>query len=472
MPHQDLSRQDLPRLLTIMGSGETTPTMVRAHRRSFEQLGPGAVPAVLLDTPYGFQSNASDISARAVAYFRESVGRDVKVASLRRAEGEAAGSLAVEAALAQVAESSWLFAGPGSPTYALRQWKATVMPKLLAEKLASGGSITFASAAALTLGAWTVPVYEVYKAGEDPVWAQGLDLLAAIGLRVAVIPHYDNAEGGNHDTRFCYLGEQRLATMEESLPDDAWVLGVDEHTALVMDLDEGTATVAGLGTVTLRHRGASRALPSGETVAIERLAEMATSARAGVASRGGPVGPEGGPSSAGSSPSGTDEPGDGLADAVGAVAGAGAAGAAGASPAAGAGRLVESPLLADAARLSEAFDKALAAREAEAATEAVLEMEALLHAWSSDTFESDELDRARATLRRMVVRLGEAAGPGLREPRTVVAPWVDALLEERGSARRDKRFADADRIRDVLVATGVEVRDTPEGTEWSLREGS
>src|SRR6266571_3494942 len=32
-----------------------------------------------------------------------------------------------------------------------------------------------------------------------------------------VIPHYDNAEGGTHDTRFCYLGERRLAALEALL---------------------------------------------------------------------------------------------------------------------------------------------------------------------------------------------------------------------------------------------------------------
>ncbi len=74
------------RLLAIMGSGETTPTMVKVHRLLFDRLGPGAVPAVLLDTPYGFQANAGDISARAVAYFRESVRRTVEVASLGRPE--------------------------------------------------------------------------------------------------------------------------------------------------------------------------------------------------------------------------------------------------------------------------------------------------------------------------------------------------------------------------------------------------
>ena len=111
-----------------------------------------------------------------------------------------------------------MFSGPGSPTYALRQWAGTLVPGLLAEKLALGGAVTFACAAALTLGALTVPVYEVYKVGEDPHWVAGLDLLAALGLPVAVIPHYDNAEGGTHDTRFCYLGEERLALLETSSP--------------------------------------------------------------------------------------------------------------------------------------------------------------------------------------------------------------------------------------------------------------
>ena len=74
--------------------------------------------------------------------------------------------------------------------------------------------MVFASAAALTLGRYTVPVYEIYKVGVDPGLGRrtGSWRLAAAG--VAVIPHYDNAEGGNHDTRFCYLGERRLDSLE------------------------------------------------------------------------------------------------------------------------------------------------------------------------------------------------------------------------------------------------------------------
>jgi len=419
------------RLLAIMGSGETTPTMAKVHRQLFERLAPVPVPAVLLDTPYGFQSNAHDISARAVAYFRESVGRSVGVASMSRTIGVP--PVALEAALARVAEASWVFAGPGSPTYALAQWRPTIVPSLLAEKISGGGCIVFSSAAALTLGRWTVPVYEIYKAGEDPVWTDGLDLFGPLGSKVAVVPHYDNAEGGTHDTRYCYLGEERLRVMEAQLPPQGWVLGVDEHTVCIFDFDASTVSVSGLGAVTVRRHGTSVIVASGQTLSIDELVELAGSLPAA----------SGSDTARAASSRTTDVP-----------------------------EMVGSPLLAEARRLTAAFDTAVAGRDGEAATEAVLELEATLHAWAADTFQSDELDRARAALRRMVVRLGELAAPGLRDPREVLAPWVEALLVERADARQGGRFADGDRIRQRLEDFGVEVRDTPAGTDWGLRVGA
>jgi len=262
-----------PRLLTIMGSGETAPTMVKVHRAVVERLGPGPAPGLLLETPFGFQTNAEEIAARAVAYFRDSVGATLEAAGMRsRADLDGSGGAAV---VAHLVAAPFVFAGPGSPTYALRQWEGTLVPSLLAEKLALGGALTFASAAALTLGLVTVPVYEVYKVGEAPRWVPGLDLLSPLGLRVALIPHYDNAEGGTHDTRFCYLGEERLAILERDLPPDAFVLGVDEHTALCVDLEAGTAAVAGRGGVTVRAGGRSARLETGATFALGRIVELA-----------------------------------------------------------------------------------------------------------------------------------------------------------------------------------------------------
>ena len=146
---------------------------------------------------------------------------------------------------------------------------------MLAEKLALGGAVTFASAAAIALGVAAVPVYEVYKVGDDPHWLEGLDLLGPLGLDVALIPHYDNAEGGTHDTRFAYLGEERLARLEADLPAGTFVLGVDEHTGVVLDLDAQTAEVLGRGGVTVRAAGRSARIEAGEVVALATISEMA-----------------------------------------------------------------------------------------------------------------------------------------------------------------------------------------------------
>jgi cysteinyl-tRNA synthetase len=54
----------------------------------------------------------------------------------------------------------------------------------------------------------------------------------------------------------------------------------------------------------------------------------------------------------------------------------------------------------------------------------------------------------------------------------MVAPFVDALLEARARARMDGRWNDADALRNVLIANGIEVHDDVERTEWALREFS
>lgn len=409
-----------------MGSGETAPTMVKPHRSLFERLDKDPVPAVLLDTPYGFQMNADDISARAVEYFDTSVGRRVEVAELRRADGT--DPVRREAAIAKIASAQWVFAGPGSPTYALAQWRGTDVPELLADKLAHGGCVVFASAAALTLGRYTVPVYEIYKVGADPVWADGLDLIAPLlGTDVAVIPHYDNAEGGNHDTRFCYLGERRLALLEHQLPAGGWVLGVDEHTALIFDVDAGTASVAGNGTVTVRRHGNSSVLTAGESVPIASLGSLAEGKRPAVVP---PASHDGPPAAA-----------------------------------------PRTALHGEIRRLEGDFDEAIAARDVTKAVTAILELDETLTAWSGDTTQSDAGERGHAALRRMVVRLGSLAETGARDPRDVVGVYVDGLLAERDAARGSRRFGDADRIRELLVASGIEVRDTPGGTTWDLGHG-
>lgn len=260
----------MTRVLTILGSGETSPTMVTPHQKTFARLG-ADVRAVLLDSPYGFQENADELTEKAKQYFRESVGRRVEAVTFRSAPAPDPVEHAQE--MAKLRAADWIFAGPGSPSYALRTWAGSAVPDALHARLAEGGAVTFASAAALTLGLFTIPVYEVYKVGETPRWLDGLDVVGrATGLRAAVVPHWNNAEGGTHDTRFCWLGERRLVALEAQLPDDAFVLGVDEHTGLVIDLDTRICEVVGKGTVVVRVRGEEWVLPAGEATTIDEIA--------------------------------------------------------------------------------------------------------------------------------------------------------------------------------------------------------
>jgi len=45
-------------------------------------------------------------------------------------------------------------------------------------------------------------------------------------------------------------------------------------------------------------------------------------------------------------------------------------------------------------------------------------------------------------------------------------PEIDAMIEARTAAKKAKNWAEADRIRDELKARGIEIIDTPQGTQW------
>jgi cyanophycinase-like exopeptidase len=261
----------MARRLVIMGSGETTAGMLPVHRRVLADLPPGAA-CRLLDSPFAFQENADELVERIGAYFDESLGQQVRAVHLPAA----ADALTMERALAEIRAADWLFAGPGSPSYARRAWAGTEVPSAMAALVAPGrsGALVFASAAAVTLGSWALPVYEIYKVGEDPRWEPGLDLMQAVlGWRCAVVPHWDNREGGTHDTRHCWIGGRRLAQLEPALG-DGFILGIDEHTAFVVDLEAGLVSVVGRGGAVLRVAGAEEVLVAGTECTLDHVEAM------------------------------------------------------------------------------------------------------------------------------------------------------------------------------------------------------
>ncbi len=401
-----------PRRLVLMGSGETTNTMTGTHRSVFSSVGPGR--SVLLDTPAGFQENVDDLAERITEYFSVSLQRAVEVIQLRSVQARPGD---VGAALAAVRDAVWVFAGPGSPSYAQKVWAASGMDEVLRDRLRSsgpGGAIVLASAACCTAGVRTVPVYEIYKAGLDPSWLPGMDLTALVGFDAVVVPHFDNTEGGNHDTRFCYLGERRLRMLEDLLEASTWVLGVDEHTSVDIDLDRRSVEVRGLGGLTVRYRNTSQRMSSGTSTTIDEVLAIATELGATSAPRS--------PTSSALTSFAADGEDQDLA-------------------------LVEAE-----------FAACVEVRDMSGAARAVLDLDDVAG------------PSARAARARLVERLAGIAAGGVVPRKEIVGPFVETLLALRKTARAEKRFGDADAVRDVLGATGVEVRDTPEGVEWILRD--
>ncbi len=263
-------------VLAILGSGETAPGMTKVHRALLERHHP--VRAVNLDSAYGFQENVPQMSEKLEEYFATSLRTELT--TLHFNDVERADELERALFKQRVRAANYVFAGPGSPSFALRQWAPLDFTEDLRAVLDGDGTLCISSAAALTLGAFTAPIYEIYKVGVEPYWLPGLNLLAGYDLDCVVVPHFDNAEGGNYDTRRCYLGERRLRLLEGLLPPTTATLGVDEHTALIIDFANDTARVSGRSNAYWRYGGEERVLAKGSTTELAELRHRSGERRA------------------------------------------------------------------------------------------------------------------------------------------------------------------------------------------------
>ncbi len=405
----------LPRFIAIMGSGETSPSMVSTHQRLLARLGPKPIDAALLDTPYAFQLNRSSITRRLQDYFSTSVGQELKPASFPSDDARVPQEDEAEAEI-RLRRAKYVFSGPGNATYMLRKLRNSLIEAVLREKLRSGGCLTVSSAAALAIGVATVPVHEIYRIGEDPFWMEGLDLLSEAGLQAAVIPHYNNTEGGTHDTRFGFLGERRLVIMETLLSGETFILGIDEHTCLILDLTEDTASVEGLGSVTVRRHGESLVISTGEQVPLDTVREFA-GARFKKASPPGEV-------------------------------------------------PLESPVMG---RLVAKYEREFGnAGAPQTAVRVVLSLEDHLARAGASISETDRT-MARSCLRSMIHRSAEMAGRATVDVSSEAAPFIEILMKCRTRARELRRWEEADAIRNELLALGIEVQDDIQGcgSQWT-----
>ena len=256
--------QSRPGPIVLFGSGETSPS----GRKVFDQVlhrlyQPPNI--ALLETPAGFELNSDKVIGRVMDFITHRLQNyNPQVFPVPARQRGTPFSPDNPEILNPLLDADLIFMGPGSPSYAVRQLKDSLAWQMMIACHYLGVGLVLASAATVAVSAYSLPVYEIYKVGEDLHWKAGLDLFGLYGLPLVFIPHWNNNEGGQElDTSRCFMGQARFARLVELLPPGLTVLGIDEKTALMMDLDLGVCHVAGLGGVTLIHTGHEHPQASG-----------------------------------------------------------------------------------------------------------------------------------------------------------------------------------------------------------------
>ena len=267
-----MTEETSPGLITLLGSGETAPAIRKVYHWLFEQMTE-PVRVSILETPAGFEPN-SDKVAQTIADFMEkrlqNFRPEISIIPARK-KGTVFSPDDPEI-VKPLLNANVILMGPGSPTYAARQMQDSVAWHTLQARHRLGAHLIFASATTIASSLKALPVYEIYKVGQDLHWQDGLHFFDAFGLSLIFIPHWNNNDGGDElDTSHCYMGTERYNQLIAMLPDDTTIVGIDEQTALVIEPASQCCRVLGIRDVRVIRNGQEKHFPNGATFPISEL---------------------------------------------------------------------------------------------------------------------------------------------------------------------------------------------------------
>jgi hypothetical protein len=261
-----------PGPIALFGSGETAPSGQKIFEFLFKKLP--VLPIVsILETPAGFELNSEKVAGNVAVFIQDHLQNYKPRTKLipARKKGTDFSPDSPDITL-PILESDLIFMGPGSPTYAVRQLEKTLAWEYIITRHRMGASLALSSATTIAVSSFVLPVYEIYKVGQDIHWQSGLDLFSPFQLSLVFIPHWNNTDGGvDLDTSRCFMGRYRFEALIDLLPSDQVVIGIDEHTGLIIDFQDACTHVIGSGNVTILSEGSERIFPSGSTVNLSEL---------------------------------------------------------------------------------------------------------------------------------------------------------------------------------------------------------
>ncbi len=256
----------------LISSGETSASAHEMFEHVFEDLRP-PVRVAIMETPAGFEPNSALVAQRVSDFLKvtmKNYSPSINIVPVRRRDGPF--STNSHDLLNPMLEADCLYLGAGSPSYLITHLRDTLAWRYLVGRHRQGAAICLASAAAIAFGSRALPVYEIYKAGHDLHWLDGLDFFGRFGLDLAVVSHWNNREGGAQlDTSRCFMGRSRMERLRKMLSPSTLVLGIDEYTGAILDFENETCHVAGKGGLTILGRGPVETYAAGATFPIQRL---------------------------------------------------------------------------------------------------------------------------------------------------------------------------------------------------------
>lgn len=261
--------------IAFLGSGETS----LAGGRIFETLARNIkepLRIALMETPAGFELNSAQVVGRVGDFMKTRLQNYKPVVDVIPARKKNSAYSPDDPEIVKpLLYANMIFMGPGSPTYAIRNLQGTLTWDVIRARHRLGATLIFASAATISVGAHALPVYEIYKVGQDVHAVDGLNLFSDFGLHVSFIPHWNNADGGvDLDTSRCFIGMDRFAEWCDLLPSDNETIGLDEHTGLIVDFEAGQCEVSGVSSVSLVRKCDPEMYASGSKFALRELGEF------------------------------------------------------------------------------------------------------------------------------------------------------------------------------------------------------
>jgi hypothetical protein len=261
--------------IALIGSGETS----LAGGRIFEdiaQLVPQPLRVAILETPAGFELNSPKVAGRVGDFLTSRLQNFNPLIDIIQARKRGTPFSPDEPKILQsLLQANLIFMGPGSPTYAVRQFKGSLAWDLIRARHRLGAALVFASATVIAVGSYALPVYEIYKVGEDVSLVPGLDFFRDFNLRLSLLPHWDNTDGGDEvDTSRCFVGIERFAQWCQWLPPGHTTMGLDEHTGIIFDFTKRKCFVKGVSSVTLLQGCNPEIFPAGTEFSFDELGKF------------------------------------------------------------------------------------------------------------------------------------------------------------------------------------------------------